>query len=128
MGEATETVRALMAKWDALDFDGITAMGADDVQAVDEISRKWLRGKANVSAYFDQLNQMGVSDVHSELSDLSEIALGDGVIVTGMLNQQYRAGGEQVKISSPLTVGLRKKDGAWKFVLVTAVPLSEEHS
>ena len=128
LSEATEVARTLIAKFDALDFEGITAMGADDMQGVDEISRKWIRGKDNLSVYFGQLKEMGVSDVHSELSDLSEITLGEGAIVTGMMNQQYRAGGEQVKIVAPLTIGLRKQAGAWKVVLVNAVPLSEEHS
>lgn len=127
MGQHTDTVRELFRAFDRLEFDTMIQMASDDVQGIDEITRKWIRGKKGLLTYFEQLKSMGVSDIRTELSDLQETAVDNLAYVTGMLNQQYKAGGEQVRITSPLTIGLRKQISDWKVSLIHVVPLSEEH-
>jgi ketosteroid isomerase-like protein len=43
MAELEAAVRKMMDAFDRKDFDAITAMATDDAQAVDEISRRWIR-------------------------------------------------------------------------------------
>ena len=57
MSADTETtleqeVHRLFELLDSMDISGISAMLTDDAQGIDEISRRWMRGKAALDAYF----------------------------------------------------------------------------
>lgn len=123
--ELESVVRTLMDRFDALDMEGIAQLMADDVQGVDEISRAWIRGKSDIQGYFAQLQEMGVTDVKTSLSDSHASSWGDTGLVTLMADQTYSAGGEHQHVVAPMTVVLRRDEGAWKIVLVSAVPLPE---
>ncbi len=80
-GELEKTVRDYLKRIDAKDFAGVGQMLTDDVQSVDEISRRWLRGRQAVEEYFRQLGP-AVEDVRSEIKDVREAVWGDSGMVT----------------------------------------------
>ena len=63
------------------DFAKIKGMVTDDFQGVDEISRRWMRGRKAVDDYMTNIASQ-VSDVRSAVSDLHEMASGDLGVVT----------------------------------------------
>jgi len=123
--ELESMVRALFSALDRKDFAGIVSLAADDVQSVDEISRGWLRGRAAMDAYLTSLEDE-VSNIHSSLSDLHAVELGDIGIVTFVLDQAYDVAGERTLIHAPSSIVFRRMGGAWRFVLLHSVPLAEE--
>jgi ketosteroid isomerase-like protein len=123
--ELEKLTRDMMADFDAMDIKAMIARMAGDVQGVDEISRRWLRGPAAVGEYFGQL-EGAVSDVSSTVSDLHAIDRGDVGIVTCMVDQTYRLGGQPVAVTAPMTVIFVREPSEWKVALVSAVPLGDE--
>ena len=79
-GELEKTVRDFMKQVDT-DFAKIKGMVTDDFQGVDEISRRWMRGRKAVNDYMTNIASQ-VSDVRSAVSDLHEMASGDLGVVT----------------------------------------------
>jgi len=118
-------VRRIMAAFDSLDLESATAMMTADAQGVDEISRRWVRGGDAIVDYFRSL-QGQVSDVRSEIVDLTENTNGDTGIATFWLEQDYTVAGERRHVSAPTTMVLRREGGDWKVALVHSVPLPEE--
>ena len=108
---------------DALDLHGLGAMLTDDAQGVDEISRRWIRGRAALEAYFVQLKDM-VSDLRSQLSDLHVTAWGEVGLVTCVLDQTYKVTDQHERISAPTSMIFRHQDGSWKLALISAVPIA----
>jgi len=117
--------RELFNALDRKDFDRITRLATDDVQGVDEISRGWLRGRAEMEAYFTSLGDQ-VSNIRSTLSDLHTVEIGDVGIVTLVLDQEYDAGGQRTSIHAPTSIVVRRVDGSWRVALLHSVPLAEE--
>ncbi|GAA1642285.1 hypothetical protein GCM10009744_35360 [Kribbella alba] len=124
MAELEATVRKLMDAFDRKDFDTITAMATDDAQAVDEISRRWIRSGKELDEYFAEVGP-AIEDLSSELNDLHERNWGDTGLVTCWLEQDYLFDGVQEHVSAPTTVVLRRIDGEWRIALIHSVPLSE---
>jgi ketosteroid isomerase-like protein len=122
--ELEQLARKMFADFDALDTKAMIASMSEDVQGVDEISRRWMRGAAAAREYFGQLEQ-AVSDVSSTLYDLHAIDHGDVGLVTGMVDQTYRVGGEPTAVTAPFTVVFVREASQWKVALVSAVPLPE---
>jgi len=110
---------------DALDIDGLGAMLTDDAQSVDEISRRWMRGRAAIEAYFAQVKD-SVSDPRSQLSDLQATASGEVGLVTCVLDQTYKIGGREESISAPTSIMFRHEDGTWKVALIHTVPIADQ--
>jgi ketosteroid isomerase-like protein len=120
-----QTVSQLLERLDALDLDAIGAMVADEVQGVDEIARKWMRGRPAIEEYFSQLKDT-VSDVRSRMSDVQEDAWGDAGLVTFVLDQTYTVDRQQQTISAPTSIVFRRRGSDWKIALIHTVPLPEE--
>jgi ketosteroid isomerase-like protein len=97
----------------------------DDAQGVDEISRRWIRGRADVSAYIRQLAS-SVSGIRTEATDVRESIFGDVVVVTCWLDQTYMLKGQEQSVSAPTTIVFRNEDGDWKLSLFHSVPLPEQ--
>lgn len=114
--------RELFDALDRKDFDRIARAATDDVQGVDEISRGWMRGRAEMEAYFNSLGDQ-VSNIHSTLSDIHAVEFGDVGIVTLVLDQEYDAGGERASIHAPTSIVARRVDGEWRMALLHSVPL-----
>jgi ketosteroid isomerase-like protein len=117
-----QRARELLQTLDALDFTTLASMLADDAQGIDEISRRWLRGRAELDEYLRQLSG-AIADVHSELSDLVAREYGDVGVVTCMLDQSYTLEGRRVQITAPTTLVFTRTDGTWRATLVHTVPL-----
>jgi hypothetical protein len=80
-GELTSAAQEFFAALDAKDVDRLTGRFADDAQGVDEISRRWIRGRNEVESYLRQLLD-AVSDVRTELRDPQERVWGEAGVVT----------------------------------------------
>ena len=119
-----ETYR-LFERLDALDISGLDALLADDAQAVDELTRSWMRGRAVLEAHFAKLPGM-VADVRSKLSDLSATVWGDVGLVTLLLDQTYIADGTAQRISAPTSLIFRREGEVWKLELVHSVPIADQ--
>ena len=125
--ELEQLTRELLARLDARDFSAISAMMADDVQGVDEISRGWLRGRSAAEEYF-RTALANVFDIHSSLSDVSVVETGDVGIVTAVLSQSYTHEGRSVSIAAPTSVVFLRRASDWKIALVHSVPLPQDRS
>jgi ketosteroid isomerase-like protein len=110
--------------FDRLDFDTLLAHTAADAQGVDEISRRWLRGREDIAEYMRSLAG-AVSDVSTSLSDLEERRYGDIAVVTCWIEQDYALEGVATHVSAPCTIVLHREDAAWKAALLSAVPLEQ---
>jgi uncharacterized protein (TIGR02246 family) len=120
-----ETVAALFKAFDSLDLPGAEALFADDVQGIDELSGGWRRGRQALHEYMGMITEAGLSDVHSTLKDVNTTEWDHTALVTAVLDQTYRMGGEAVSLHAPTTIVLRQEDGGWRIALVHSVPLPE---
>jgi ketosteroid isomerase-like protein len=120
-GVATEFVAAL----DSLDVDRMMERVGEGAQGVDEISRKWIRGTAELDAYLRQLAG-SVSEVRTELKDANETVWGETGILTCWLEQSYLMDGQAQHVSAPTTMVFHREGGDWKLSLFHSVPLPEQ--
>lgn len=124
-GDLEETVRSFFAALDRMDLDSMLAELSDEPQAVDEISRSWMRGRSALQEYFGQMQGM-LSNIRSQLNDVHGRVNGDAGSVTFWLEQDYELEGEPQHVSAPTTVVLKRDGGEWKVDLVHTIPLAEE--
>jgi ketosteroid isomerase-like protein len=110
---------------DALDADRMKQMLTEDVQSVDEGSRRWLRGRGDVDNYLREL-MPAVSDVETQLRDAEERIWGETGVLTCWIDQDYTMNGPPQHISAPTTLILRRDGNAWKLVLWHSIPLPEQ--
>ena len=128
MGGALEA--ATREFFDALDrknAEAIIRSGAKDVQAVDEISRRWLRGIDALGSYVRQ-TMTSVDDITSTITDVRETAQGDIGFVTCWLEQDYTLKGKRTHVSAPTTLAFRREGDGWKIVLIHTVPIPPEET
>jgi len=117
---ANEVIRAL----DARDRERLFANTDTDVQGVDEITRRWLRGRDELEAHFGQIIER-VTDVHTSLRDIAEHVWEDTGLLTCWFEQRYMLDGTPQAISAPTTMVFRRLAGQWKLALFHSVPLSD---
>lgn len=119
-----QEVHRLFERLDSMDIRGLSAMLTDDAQGIDEISRRWMRGKAALEDYFAQLEGT-VSEPSSQVSDFHAVAWGEVGLVTFVLDQTYKMNGEEHRISAPTSIVFNRADGSWKVAMIHTVPLAE---
>src|SRR5213592_21676 len=102
-GELQDVADDFVAAIDAMDVDRLMEMTAEDAQGVDEISRRWLRGKAELDGYLRPLMH-AISDVRTEFREPDESVQGDTGVVTGWLEQDYLLEGTPQHVSAPTTM------------------------
>jgi ketosteroid isomerase-like protein len=124
-GELSNVATDFFAALDALDADRMSQMLTEDVQSVDEGSRRWLRGRGEVHNFLREL-MPAVSAVETQLRDANERISGDTGILTCWIDQDYTMNGTPEHISAPTTLILRRDGGAWKLVLWHSIPLPEQ--
>jgi ketosteroid isomerase-like protein len=124
-GELSSVATDFFAALDALDAHRMKQMLTEDVQSVDEISRRWLRGRGDVDNYLREL-MPAVSHVETQLRDAEERIWGDTGLLTCWIDQDYTMHGTPQHISAPTTMILRRDGGAWKLVLWHSIPLPEQ--
>jgi SnoaL-like domain len=122
--ELADIVRKVFDDFDRLDFDAVVERAAIDVQAVEEITRRWMRTSDELRDYFAQLKPI-LSDIKSQLADIHEVSWGDTGLVTCWLEQSYVLAGEVQHVSAPTSMMFRRVDGIWKAVLMHSIPLPE---
>jgi len=96
----------------------------EDVSGIDEVSRRWMRGREELAAYTES-TLTEISDVRSVLLEAETKEFGDCAVVTGMVEQQYVWRGEEQSILMPATFVLRRDDGRWRVCVFHAMPLPE---
>ncbi len=98
---------------------------SDGVTLVDEISRCWLRGRAEVEAYLHKTLAASES-VESRLGDIHCQQQDKIAWITAWLEQTYSFNGKQQTITAPTTAVLQLEAGEWKLVLLHSLPLADE--
>lgn len=126
-GALEAATRQLFDALDRKDADAIIRGVAEDVQGVDEISRRWLRGADALGNYFRQA-MTAIEDIHSTISDVHETVHGEVGFVTCWLEQDYTYEGNPTHVSAPTTTAFRREGGAWKLLLVHTVPVPPEET
>jgi len=124
-GELAEVATEFIAALDSLDVDRMMERVGEDPQGVDEISRRWIRGKAELDAYLRQLAG-SVSEVRTELKDTSENVWGETGVLTCWLEQSYMLDGQAQHVSAPTTIVFHREGGDWKLSLFHSVPIPEQ--
>ena len=123
-GELEQVVRKMFSAFETMDVDALMSLVTSDMQGVDEISRKWLRGEGELKDYFNSL-QGQVSNVTSDIKDVHETIHGDVGILTCWLEQDYTMGGQKTHVSAPTTCLFRNEGGSWRATLFHSIPLAE---
>lgn len=121
--ELERRARELFKYFESLDQKGMLSLFTDDIQGIDEISRKWMRGTAALKDYFALLEKDGVSNISSKLTGFHTEVWGAVGVVTFMADQTYTMKGAKQKIHAPVTLVFRRMNGEWRIALVHAVPL-----
>ena len=126
MAQALETAsRKLFDAIDRKDAEEIIRAGTKDIQSVDELSRRWLRGAEDFGAYIRRLMNM-VDDVNTTLTDVQETVSGDNGLMTCWMEQDYTLEGKRQHVSAPTTVAFRREGDVWKIALFHSIPLPAE--
>lgn len=118
------TIQQVMDGLSASNADMIVDAYTDDIVGIDEVARRWMYGRAEHAAY----NESMLASLHncrSEFDDVREMVVGDVVIVTGYLTQEYEWEGEPQVVEMPATFVLRKENGRWRICLFHALPIPE---
>lgn len=124
-GELESVANDFVAALDSMDVDRMMQAATEDAQGVDEISRRWLRGRGELDSYLREL--MGaVSDVRTGLRDAEERIWGDTGMLTCWLDQDYTMEGNDQHISAPTTLVFHREGGQWKLALFHSIPLPEQ--
>ena len=118
-------VESMLTALDAGDRDTVAAGFSDDAQGIDEISCRWLRGRDQMNEYIDGIFD-ATANVTSAITDVHVADLGEGALVTGILNQSYDLDGDRQQISVPTTFALRRAEDGWLICLFHSVPVSTD--
>ena len=121
-GELEKRVREVYRKLDAKDWDSLNQMATDDIQGVDELTRKWTHGK---KAIIDGLRAAPIDEIRTEVRDVNETTWGDVGLVTCWIEQDYRFDGKPVHVAAPTTFLFRRTGSDWRIALIHSVPLPE---
>lgn len=123
-GELEAAVRDIFDGLERKDLEAVMRITDDEVQGVDENSRRWLRGRDELAEYLRGLLPM-VENTQTELQDVRETIFGDAGVLTCWIEQSYILEGKPEHVSAPTTVIFRRRDGGWKMVLFHSIPLAE---
>ncbi len=119
-----KSVIDLFAALDRLDVAAVGELLADDASMVDEITKKWMRGKDTVLASLTP-TFAAMQSIRSTLSDLHTYEAVESATVTCVLDQTYVLDGTSTTITSPTTCVLRRVGGTWRMVVMHSVPLAD---
>lgn len=123
-GQLERTARELLSALDIMDVERLLQLMAEDAQGVDEISRRWMRGRDEIEAYLRQV-AAAITDIRTEIRDVDEREWGDTGVLTCWFEQDYTLEGVRQHISAPTTMVFRREGGAWKVALLHSIPLAE---
>ena len=92
--QVVELLESLFGTLDREDFLAVAGLLTEDAELCDELTGRWMRGRAEVSAYLT--GQSGVvTAVRSELTSVAASRLASGVgLATFAVRQTYRVSGD----------------------------------
>ena len=122
--ELERVLRSAYEAFDRKDFTSALDHVSVDVQAVDELLRHWIRGRAALADNLRETAEM-MDDFRTEISDIHEAVLGDAGWLTCWIEQDYTMDGQHHHVVAPTSVVFRHEDGAWRICLLHSVALSE---
>jgi uncharacterized protein (TIGR02246 family) len=124
-GALQMATEAMFKAVDRKDADAVMELFSGDAQIVDEISRRWIRGRDDVADYLRQTMKV-VDGIHTTVKDIHESILQDFGLITCWIDQDYTLKGVQTHVSAPTTIAFRPEDGHWKVLLFHSIPLPSE--
>jgi uncharacterized protein (TIGR02246 family) len=118
-------VNALFRSIDARDAAAVAELLTDDAAMADEMSKGWVRGKAQIQQ-FVRNTFAAVESITSAVSDVVIRESADHATVTLMLTQSYVLGGQQGAIVAPTSLMLERGDGDWLISVMQSSPLADD--
>ena len=106
---------------DAKDDTGITALLTEDAQIVDEITRRWHRGRHEIGLALREVFSR-LSDVQSTAEDMHSVRWGDVEVETFLLHQAYELDGATCSVVSPTCLVWRRTAEGWRLALMESIP------
>lgn len=106
---------------DAKDEPGLCRLMTSDVQHVNEITRRWTRGRAAVGAELRTMFSR-LSDLRSSAEDVHVERWGDVEVETFELHQVYDLEGATVRVVAPTTLVWRRTPAGWRLALTASIP------
>ena len=106
---------------DAKDDTGIVALLTEDAQFVDEITRRWHRGRHEIGVAMRETFSR-LSDVHSTAEDMHVTRWGDTEVETFLLHQAYELDGVTYSVISPTCLLWRRTPEGWRLALMESIP------
>jgi len=106
---------------DAKDDVGIVDLLTEDAQVVDEITRRWHRGRHEIGAALRMIFSR-VSDIKSTAEDIYVTRWADVEVETFILRQVYDLDGVTTRVVSPTCLIWRRTPAGWRLALMQSVP------
>lgn len=106
---------------DAKDDVGIVDLLTEDAQVVDEITRRWHRGRHEIGAALRMIFSR-VSDIKSTAEDIYVTRWADVEVETFILRQVYDLDGVTTRVVSPTCLIWRRTPAGWKLALMQSIP------
>jgi ketosteroid isomerase-like protein len=108
MAVEIETVlRSAYEAFDRKDFTAALEYVTADVQAVDELTRHWIRGRAELADILRETAET-MDGFRTEIGDVRETVLGDVGWITCWIEQDYTMDGQHHHVAAPTSVMFRR--------------------
>ena len=121
---ANEIVNALFRSIDARDAAAVAELLTDDAAMADEMSKGWVRGKAQIREFVGS-TFAAVESISSAVSDVVIRESADHATVTLMLTQSYVLDGQHGSIVAPTSLLLERCGGNWLISVMQSSPLAD---
>lgn len=122
MGPLQTATEALFDAAERRDTEGTVRSFAADAQGIDEITRRWVRGRNQFAEYVRELFK-DVDEIHTRLADVHELVHGEFGLLTCWIEQDYVLKGVPTHVSAPTTCVFQREGTIWKMVLFHSLPL-----
>ena len=121
----TEIVDVLFRSIDARDAAAVAELLTDDAAMADEMSKGWVRGKAQIREFVGT-TFAAVESITSSVSDVVIRESADHASVTLMLTQSYVLDGQQGSLVAPTSLMLERGEGNWLISVMQSSPLADD--
>lgn len=121
---ANAIVNELFRSIDARDAAAIAELLTDDAAMADEMSKGWVRGKAQIQE-FVETTFAAVESITSAVSDVVIRESAHHATVTLMLTQSYVLDGQHGSIVAPTSLLLERGEGNWLISVMQSSSLAD---
>jgi uncharacterized protein (TIGR02246 family) len=122
---ATGIVKTLFRSIDARDSAAVAELLTDDAAMADEMSKGWVRGKAQIRECVGT-TFAAVESITSVVSDIVIRESADHATVTLTLTQSYVIDGQQRSLVAPTSLMLERGEGHWLISVMQSSPLADD--